>query len=463
MRKQIALAMILLVLLIMPVSLWLIVQQSFDLSMTQIKSSALQEEAAIARAVTAEIRGSNDSVYRAANMIAQELQAKYGSPQMQLWLLNQETPMAGAVLPEGYASTGLSSVENRSSYLASDNATLYIAHPLTGDITLVAALDVSSVYDLRNKQQTYACIICGLGLLLAGIIAFWISGSLTKPLYALTRSAKALQQGDASIPLPARRDDEIGLLTEAFAHMSDAVQAREKDLADQAQQRQELIDALAHEMRTPLTAIIGSARLLEQDDGTPAIRKRMTNLIVQESNRLAHMDDDLMKLTQMNHDTLDISSFSSYDMAKEALSVYQDIELTGDDTVFTGDRQLLIQMMRNLTTNALRSGTTCPVIVALHHDGFDVVDQGRGMTEDQIAHAFEPFWKADKARTRQNGGAGLGLTLCQRIVQAHQGTLTIRSIVDSGTTVSFRFATPLLLHDGFETANMPTSLLTGGK
>lgn len=128
MRKQIALAMILLVLLIMPVSLWLIVQQSFDLSMTQIKSSALQEEAAIARAVTAEIRGSNDSVYRAANMIAQELQAKYGSPQMQLWLLNQETPMAGAVLPEGYASTGLSSVENRSSYLASDNATLYAGY-----------------------------------------------------------------------------------------------------------------------------------------------------------------------------------------------------------------------------------------------------------------------------------------------------------------------------------------------
>ena len=130
-------------------------------------------------------------------------------------------------------------------------------------------------------------------------------------------------------------------------------------------------------------------------------------------------------------------------MAEEAVEVYDDILISGDDAEFVGDRDLLIQLLRNLINNAVHSDTKKPVQVILHPDGFSVTDNGRGMTEEQIAHALEPFWKADKARTRKNGGAGLGLSLCAKIAELHQADLLLDSKPDHGTTVTMRFTTPL--------------------
>jgi len=148
-----------------------------------------------------------------------------------------------------------------------------------------------------------------------------------------------------------------------------------------------------------------------------------------------------LQLTRMEHGEVRMQAFSSYDMAQEALGIFEDVRLCGEDAQFVGERELTIQLLRNLVVNAQRAGGETPVVVTLLPDGFSVVDTGCGMTREQIDRAFEPFYKADKARTRSAGGAGLGLTLCKKIAQLHHGCLTIDSEPGRGTTVVYHFDT----------------------
>ena len=118
------------------------------------------------------------------------------------------------------------------------------------------------------------------------------------------------------------------------------------------------------------------------------------------------------------------------------------IEIKGEDSVIRGDRELLSLLVNNLAVNAIRAsepGTT--ITLTALPDGFSVRDRGIGMTAETLEHACEPFWKADKARTRRNGGAGLGLSLCKKIAELHQGELRFDSEPGKGTTVTF--TTPL--------------------
>ena len=233
--------------------------------------------------------------------------------------------------------------------------------------------------------------------------------------------------------------------------MHEAVEEREESLRVQSSQRQQLIDALAHEMRTPLTSVISAARLIQKDTSNDRMRHEMCDLIVKESRRLSDMDANLMKLTQMNRSELKTESFSLKEMAQEALSVHPDVELSGEDDTVTADRFLIIHLMRNLVSNALKSGTETPVRVTLHPRGFSVSDDGRGMTAEEVAHCKQPFWKADPARTRASGGAGLGLTLCDSIAKLHNADLEIQSTPGKGTTIDFTL--PLHPVEDSETAD----------
>ena len=233
--------------------------------------------------------------------------------------------------------------------------------------------------------------------------------------------------------------------------MNDAVQKREENLKEQAEQRQRLIDALAHEMRTPLTSVIGAARLIQKEDADEKVRDQMCELIVKESRRLSDMDENLMKLTRMNGAEPEMETFSLKEMAEEALEVIPGTELSGEDSTVTADRALVIQLLRNLVNNALKSGTETPVRVTLHEGGFTVSDEGRGMTAEEVSRCTEPFWKADPARTRASGGAGLGLTICRGIAELHGTELGIRSEPGKGTDIEFTL--PLHPGEDSETAN----------
>lgn len=438
MRKRIALCMVALVLTLLGPGMALVVSRSFALTMERERARALGEEAAIARALTLETAEGN-----VGRSTASTLQTRYGSNELTIYLLQNGETITGEALPTVQKLPELLNTETRATLLDGVSERLLIAHALDGEITLLTALDVSPVYALRRELLRGAAALGLIGLALAGALAIWISGVLTRPLSQLADAAAKLADGDYAAPLPAAKNDEMDALIRAFSRMSAAIDERETALRTQAEERQALIDALAHEMRTPLTAILGGARLLQQSRLSGSQQSELLDTMAREASRLSTMDERLLLLTRLDHEAPAFAPFDSQAMAREALSVFDGVRLEGDDAVFVGERELTILLLRNLVVNAQRAGGKEAVRVTLHPDGFDVTDYGCGMTKEQIARAFEPFYKADKARTRSAGGAGLGLPLCRKIARLHHGELHMKSEIGRGTRVCYRFDTSL--------------------
>lgn len=438
MRKRIALCMVALVLTLLGPGMALVVSRSFALTMERERARALGEEAAIARALTLETAEGN-----VGRSTASTLQTRYGSNELTIYLLQNGETITGEALPTVQKLPELLNTETRATLLDGVSERLLIAHALDGEITLLTALDVSPVYALRRELLRGAAALGLIGLALAGALAIWISGVLTRPLSQLADAAAKLADGDYAAPLPAAKNDEMNALIRAFSRMSAAIDERETALRTQAEERQALIDALAHEMRTPLTAILGGTRLLQQSRLSGSQQSELLDTMAREASRLSTMDERLLLLTRLDHEAPAFAPFDSRAMAREALSVFDGVRLEGDGAVFVGERELTILLLRNLVVNAQRAGGKEAVRVTLHPDGFDVTDYGCGMTKEQIARAFEPFYKADKARTRSAGGAGLGLPLCRKIARLHHGKLHMESEIGRGTRVCYRFDTSL--------------------
>lgn len=390
MRTKIAAAMTALALLLFPLGAFMIVHQGFSLTMERERTRALSEEAAIARAVALEIAGDTKE---ALFTTASGLQRRYGSQSLSVALVYRGEMMAGGKRPQVLGIEELLETQGRATLLDGTAQKLYIAHKLSDELTLLLSSDVSAVYDFRRELALWAGGLSLVGVVLSCMLSVIVSGWLARPFKLL------------------------------------------------AQQRQELIDALAHEMRTPLTAILGGVRLLERANLDEESRAALLVSMAKEAQRLSDMDERLLMLTRLEHDAPEFTAFSSMEMAKEALAVLDGVVLSGGDAVFTAERELTILLLRNLVVNAKRAGGTEPVRVELHENGFTVSDSGCGMTKEQITRAFEPFYKADKSRARAQGGAGLGLTLCRKIARLHGGTLGIESEIGKGTRVVYHFDT----------------------
>ena len=390
MRKRIAAVMVLLALVLFPLGAWMIVDRCFDLAMERERTRALSEEAAIARAVALEIGGGD---YEALYAVASGVQRRYGSDTLDVALVYRGALMANAQVPYTLKLETLIAGEGRATLLDGETRTLFIAHRLNPDLSLLLASDVSAVYDLRRELTVWAGGLCLCGVMLCMVLSAVVSGWLARPYKLL------------------------------------------------AQQRQDLIDALAHEMRTPLTAIVAGSDLMRRAALPEGERDALLCTMSREAKRLADMDERLLLLTRLDHENPQMEAFSAREMALEAVSVLAGVEVCGEDVQFYAERELTIQLLRNLVVNALRAGGDAPVRVTLHKDGFSVADSGCGMTKEQARQAFEPFYRADKSRARAAGGAGLGLTLCKRIARLHGGTLTIDSAPGKGTTVVYHFDT----------------------
>lgn len=386
MRLRIAAMIAALAILLFPLGAAMIVSQSFDLSMTHARERALSEEAAIARALVMELASATkDTLFTSAS----SLQMRYGSSTLQVILLYNGQPMANTQIPPVAGMEELLATGSRATLLDRDTRTLYIAHRLSETITLLVATDVSQIYRFREELTVWAGALSLLGVLLSTLLAVVVSNWLARSYQQLAR------------------------------------------------QRQELLDAMAHEMRTPLTAIVGGLALLERTDLEAAQRQKLLDTMSREAKRLTDMDERLLQLIKIDRHAATFTRFSSMDMAREALSVFENVTLCGEDMPFEAERELMITLLRNLVVNAQRAGGEQNVCVQMRGDGFSVQDWGCGMTAEQIAHAFEPFYRADKSRARSQGGAGLGLTLCERIARLHGGSLRIDSEPGKGTVVTY--------------------------
>ena len=273
--------------------------------------------------------------------------------------------------------------------------------------------------------------------------------------------------GNYSLRLPETGSEEMRVLAQSINHMSVCIDDREQKLMEIADSRKRFADAMAHEMKTPLTSILGFADILRiQRTVSDTQRREFADHIVQEAKHLRNLSAKLLQLASADGTQLDLSKVPAAQLFADTAASFKPIleqrgislEIIHTDAVLYVDRELFLSLLYNLIDNAIKASDDHSTIrlVQSDHDGcitVSVIDAGIGMKPDTLRHATEAFYMEDKARSRKNGGAGLGLALCEDICRKHGAKMEISSVYHEGTTVTIHM----------DTAHFPPDQITVGK
>lgn len=315
-----------------------------------------------------------------------------------------------------------------------------------------------TVYTVQDATETFSRIH-GLArhaqLALLACLVFSTLLPLTlrrtlRPLRRLARISEEIAGGQYALRSGITSRDEVGELSISFDHMTETVEQKILDLEETARRRELLLGALTHEMKTPMTAIIGFSDSLLSMPLTEEGRLTAAHEIHQAALRTERLSQKMMQLISMTDCPVIVGRRLQTSQLFQQLQGALQEQLTArqirlaiqaeTDTLYA-DADLLFCLLTNLTDNAIKASQPGQVIrLAATASGssyaLSVSDQGHGIPEDKIPLVTEPFYRVDKARSRKMGGAGLGLSLCRMIAQAHGGQLQIRSTVGSGTTIT---------------------------
>ena len=225
------------------------------------------------------------------------------------------------------------------------------------------------------------------------------------------------------------------------------------ELRETARRKQQLVDNVAHELRTPLTAVGCYAEYIQRAELSEEEKYEAAQYIVEEANRLAVMSERLLQMAalrgeQAAREPVDVPALlekAARTVAPKAAARGVALEpVRADACTVQGEAALLESLMVNLADNAVKAcGPGGSVrLCARRETGrltLTVQDTGRGMDAETLAHIGEPFYRPDKARSREQGGAGLGLALCFQIAQSHGAALSFTSAPGAGTTAAVIF------------------------
>ena len=310
--------------------------------------------------------------------------------------------------------------------------------------------DISATFQALNRQLFFAQVAGILFALLIGSVLMLIVIRLFKPFHQVVDGLQTLADGDYTLRLPETGGEEFKLLSRNINTMAASVEeniGRVKALADN---RKQFIDNLAHEMKTPLTSILGFADLLRvQKNVEEKKRQEYAGIILEETRRLQSLSGKLMELITTGNTELEMERVFVPDLFQEIIQTAGPIlERSGmtliskpaDKTVLI-DRALFKSLLYNLIDNGMKASSKGDKVCLFYRDteeefSVGVADQGIGMSKETIEKAAEPFYMADKSRTRKAGGAGLGLALCAEIARRHGASLNIQSELHKGSIVS---------------------------
>lgn len=313
--------------------------------------------------------------------------------------------------------------------------------------------DVSRIYQERDAQARYAQEILLVLSLMTALVQFLVIRRLLAPLGRVNRSIQEIAKGNYALRLKETGSWEFRELSQNINTMSASVEENVEQIQSLADGRKQFIDNLAHEMKTPLTSILGFADLLRiKRTVSDKQRRDFSGVIVEEAKRLQGLSGKLMELavtnnTKPDYATLDVDSlFRDIYLAVTPLLLRRGVKLLCESSgqQLYADKELVKSLLYNLIDNAAKASKEGEEVLLSCAEGestviLSVSDWGMGMDEKTVRRATEAFYMADKSRSRKNGGAGLGLALCVRIAEMHGARLQIKSKLGEGTTVFVAF------------------------
>ena len=312
--------------------------------------------------------------------------------------------------------------------------------------------DVTTMYEDRNDLLNQYRLALILLLIAGGLCIYLLSQYITRPIRALDVVAGQIAAGNYERRSHYQSGDEIGKLAENFNRMADRLveQMHEKEL--QAKQKEDFTAAFAHELKTPLTSIIGYADMLNSITLSEEERRDAYFYIYSQGKRLESLSHKLLELASIEQTPLQVRPIPTRDLEENIRTTMRPVfrrkkiksKINMEKAVLYGDKELLLSLFYNLLDNASKAVEEGGFILLKGRcieKGYEikVVDNGRGIPAQEISRITEAFYMVDKSRSRKEGGAGIGMALCQKIITLHQGILRIDSKLGEGTVIQLLF------------------------
>lgn len=306
----------------------------------------------------------------------------------------------------------------------------------------------------KDKLKEYSIliklnIIGGIFLL---VIIYFISDDITKPIYSLISSMNEVINGNYNKKLKYKSNIyEINEISNNFSLMNTEIQNKIQELQESNNEKQRFINNLTHEIRTPLTSIIGYSDLMlkKRVEDFKLIFRAFEN-INREGKRILSLASNLITLITLDEKSLNLSNFSALEMIEEVKSSMDmkikdfdiHIIIEGKDFEIYSDRELVFILITNFVDNAIKavmSSNIKEIKMILNSREIIIKDTGIGISKDELTKIFEPFYMTNKSRNKSIDGFGLGLSICRQIVKLLNIKFNINSEVNIGTEIVLGF------------------------
>ena len=309
--------------------------------------------------------------------------------------------------------------------------------------------NLTPVYEARAAQNSIYKQIFIVVVIAGALLSWGLAHFMTLPLRKLSKVTKTIAHGDLSCRADISGGDEISVLASDINHMTDKLEENITALKNTMSRQEEFMGGFAHELKTPMTSIIGYADLLRSYPMSDDDKRDAANYIFTESKRLEILSLKLLDLIVLKRRDFVLAHGNIASVVKDVAVMLRPLLLKQKitlrcrcgDTLIEMEADLIKSLLLNLIDNARKAidGGGDILVEAFPSNGgclIRITDNGRGIPEDDLAHLTDAFYRVDKSRSRAQGGVGLGLALCSEIVSLHNGSISFESELGKGTRIT---------------------------
>lgn len=315
-------------------------------------------------------------------------------------------------------------------------------------VRLLNQYDISATYLERERQLKEFIWLDSMILVLSLLLVLLFSLLLTRNIKKLSRVSSRIAKGEYSQCTKIASRDEIGELSRNFDVMAEAVECQIAKLNQEIEAREQFVSDFSHELKTPMTAMMGYSKLLLGKEPDEGIRQKAVDYIYRECKRLKTLSGALLQMLGMTEDEIVCKKLYTSFIGQRVYEVCEaglchavlSVELA--DAMIVTDAELILTLLRNLIENAdhacvNRENGRIRLLGEEQNNGymFTICDNGCGIPKEELKQITRAFYMVDKSRSRQEGGSGLGLAICDRICEVLGITMSIESEEEEGTRV----------------------------
>lgn len=315
-------------------------------------------------------------------------------------------------------------------------------------IILISRYDITDVFTERDRQVEFFYKVDTVVIVISSIVICILAVFLTRPIRKLNEMSKKITTGSYNERVNIKSNDEIGELAKSFNKMIETIENKINELELSVEQKEDFITNFTHELKNPMTSIIGYADILKSGKYDKETNIKSANYIFNEAKRLETLAHKLMDLNKLSNETVKLEKINVVwfmnNLYKDIYEKLGDIELKLDieDGYIMADTILLEDCLRNLIDNSKKANPKDKIIKVIGKNEenkykISVEDKGCGIPKEEIPRIVESFYMVDKVRARENGRNGIGLSICEKIAKIHNTKLIIESELNKGTCVSF--------------------------